>query len=63
MPRCSVLGVVQTAVATMLLFAIVRRQGASFFSQINFLVPLFGVMWGVLILAERHPPTPTRRWS
>lgn len=48
-----VLGVVQTAVATMLLFAIVRRQGASFFSQINFLVPLFGVMWGVLILAER----------
>ncbi len=48
-----VLGVVHTAVATTLLFAIVRRQGASFFSQINFLVPLFGVMWGVLILAER----------
>ena len=48
-----VLGVVQTAVATMLLFAIVRRQGASFFSQINFLVPLFGVVWGALILAER----------
>lgn len=48
-----VLGVVQTAVATMMLFAIVRRQGASFFSQINFLVPLFGVMWGALFLAER----------
>lgn len=48
-----VLGVLQTAVATILLFAIVRRQGASFFSQINFLVPLFGVMWGALALAER----------
>ena len=33
----------------------VARQGASFFSQINFLVPLFGVLWGVLLLAERPP--------
>lgn len=48
-----VLGSLHTAVATMLLFVIVRRQGASFFSQINFLVPLFGVLWGALILAER----------
>ncbi len=48
-----VLGTLHTAVATMLLFVIVRRQGASFFSQINFLVPLFGVLWGALILAER----------
>lgn len=48
-----ILGLVQTALATMLLFAIVRRQGASFFSQINFLVPLFGVFWGAVILAER----------
>lgn len=42
-----------TAVATILMFAIIRRQGASFFSQINFLVPLFGVAWGVVLLAER----------
>ncbi len=48
-----ILGIVQTAIATMMLFAIVRRQGASFFSQINFLIPLFGVVWGALILAER----------
>lgn len=47
------LGVVHTAVATLLLFVIVKRQGASFFSQINFLVPLFGVLWGALVLAER----------
>jgi drug/metabolite transporter (DMT)-like permease len=48
-----VLGIFHTAIATMMLFAIVRRQGASFFSQINFLVPLFGVAWGALVLAER----------
>ena len=47
------LGVFQTGVALLLTFAIIRRQGASFFSQINFLVPLFGVAWGALILAER----------
>jgi len=47
-----ILGVVQTALGTMLMFALVARQGASFFSQINFLVPLFGVAWGALILAE-----------
>ena len=34
---------------------LVRRQGASFFSQINFLTPLFGVLFGALILAERPP--------
>lgn len=45
-----------TAIATILMFAIVRRQGASFFSQINFLVPLFGVAWGVVLLAERPSP-------
>lgn len=48
-----VLAILQTAVATMLMFALVRGQGASFFSQINFLVPLFGVVWGALLLAER----------
>ena len=47
------LGVLQTAIATLIMFALVRRQGASFCSQINFLVPLFGVMWGAMILAER----------
>lgn len=48
-----VLGVLQTAIATLIMFALVRRQGASFFSQINFLVPMFGVLFGALILAER----------
>lgn len=47
------LGVVQTAVATMMMFALIRRQGASFFSQLNFVVPLFGVMYGAMLLGER----------
>ncbi len=49
------LGLFPTAVANLLLLALVRRQGAGFFSQINFLVPLFGVLWGVAILSERLP--------
>jgi len=48
-----VLGILQTAIATLMMFALIRRQGASFFSQINFMVPVFGVLWGALILAER----------
>ena len=51
------LGVFQTAIGTLLMLAIVRRQGASFFSQINLLIPLFGVMYGALLLFERPPPS------
>ena len=50
-----VLGIVHTAVTTLMMFALIRRQGASFFSQLNFLVPPFGVLWGAVILAERPP--------
>jgi drug/metabolite transporter (DMT)-like permease len=48
-----VLGILQTAIATLMMFALIGRQGASFFSQLNFMVPVFGVLWGALILAER----------
>ena len=48
-----VLGIFHTAIATLLMFALVRKQGASFFSQINFLIPVFGVVYGALLLAER----------
>ncbi|MEZ5923106.1 MAG: DMT family transporter [Hyphomicrobiaceae bacterium] len=47
------LGIFQTAIGTVMLFMIVRRQGASFFSQINFLVPISGVIWGAVVLGER----------
>ncbi|MEM1199781.1 MAG: DMT family transporter [Pseudomonadota bacterium] len=50
------LAVLHTVIATLLLFTIVRRQGAAFFSQINYLVPPFGVAWGAILLAERPSP-------
>jgi len=53
----AILSVVQTAGGTMLMLAIVRRQGASFFSQINLLIPVIGVFYGALILFERPPPS------
>ncbi len=51
-----VLGIVQTALANVVMFAIIRRQGAAFFSQINLLIPMIGVFGGALILAERPSP-------
>ena len=50
------LGVFPTAVGTLMLFAIVHRQGAGFLSQINFLVPVFGVLWAIVFLGEILPP-------
>jgi len=44
-----------TAIATWLILVIIARQGASFLSQINFMVPLFGVCFGVVFLSERLP--------
>ena len=44
-----------TALATWLILVIIGRQGASFLSQINFIVPVFGVLFGVLFLHERLP--------
>lgn len=47
------LGVVGTALAAILMLAILRRQGPSYFAQINFLIPVFGVLWGAIFLAEQ----------
>ena len=47
------LGIFPSAIASLMLFKIIARQGATFFGQINFLVPLFGVLWGALFLGER----------
>ena len=44
-----------TAIATVLILIIIGRQGASFLSQINFLVPIFGMVFGVALLSERLP--------
>lgn len=53
------LGVFPTGLGTLMLFAIVTRQGASFLSQINFLVPVFGIFWAMLFLNEVLPPNAT----
>ena len=47
------LGIVPTAGGAFLMFAIIARRGASFFGQINFLVPLAGVLVGFLFAGER----------
>lgn len=48
-----ILGIFQTGIARLILFALVARQGPSFFSQINFIVPVVGVFWGAALLGER----------
>lgn len=49
------LGIFPTAVGTLMVFVIVSRQGATFISQINFMVPVFGVLWGMIFLSEILP--------
>ncbi len=50
------LAVLSTAVAALLMFELIERQGAAFFSQINLLVPLAGVFWAFVILNEALEP-------
>ncbi|MBT7248968.1 MAG: EamA family transporter, partial [Rhodospirillaceae bacterium] len=33
-------------------FHLIESQGASFFSFVNYLNPVFGVIWGAFLLAE-----------
>lgn len=47
------LGIFPTALAAFLMYEIIGRQGAGFFSQINLLVPLTGVFTGMIVLGER----------
>lgn len=48
-------GIMPTAFGAILIVVVVRRAGASFLSQINFLVPVFGAFFAVLFLGERLP--------
>lgn len=49
------LGIFPTGIGTIMLFAIIQRQGAGFLSQINFIVPVFGIFWAILFLSETLP--------
>ena len=46
------LGILPTGLATLIYFHIVESHGASFFSFVNYLNPIFGVMWGAVLLSE-----------
>ena len=50
------LATVSTCIGTLMMLALVRRQGPAFTAQVNFLVPVFGVISGALVLAERPSP-------
>ena len=49
------LGIFPTAIGTILIFKIISVRGASFLSQINFMVPVFGVLWAMVFLSEVLP--------
>lgn len=50
------LAIFPTALAALLMFKIIDRQGAGFFGQINLIVPLAGVVWAYLFLNEALEP-------
>ena len=50
-----ILVVVATVIGTIMIFVIISRQGASFLSQINFMVPVFGILWSMMFLSEILP--------
>lgn len=46
------LGLFPTAMATLVLFKLISEREPSFVAFQNYLVPVFGVLWGVLLLGE-----------
>lgn len=46
------LGLFPTGFAYLLRFQIITKVGATFMSQVSYLVPLFAVLWGWLLLSE-----------
>ncbi len=52
----ALLALFPTAIAALIMFEILQRQGAGFFGQVNLLVPPFGVAWAFFILGEIPEP-------
>ena len=46
------LGIFPTALAALLYFRLVRNLGATTFAQLNYVIPIFGSLWGVILLGE-----------
>lgn len=51
----AVLAALPTGLGTLQMFGLIKKLGVSFFSQINFIVPVAGVFWGALVFSERLP--------
>lgn len=51
-----VLGILSTATAQLIVLRILQKYDASFLALNNYLVPMFGAFWGILILSERPGP-------
>ena len=49
---CIYLGLFPTALATILYFILISERGATFISFNNYIIPVLGVLWGVLFLDE-----------
>ncbi len=47
-----ILGLVHTALAALIYFRTIRRLDAVTFAQINYLIPVLGSLWGVILLHE-----------
>ena len=47
------LGLFPTALATVIYFSIIARVGPSFLSQINYLIPVWAVIMGIIFLNEK----------
>lgn len=50
------LGIVPTALATILLVTVIREAGPSFLGLSNYQVPVWSIVFGVVILGETMPP-------
>ena len=46
------LAVFPTAIAALIYFRIIKTLGATIFSQINYVIPVLGGLWGVIVLGE-----------
>lgn len=51
------LGVLPTGVAQLLLVQVTREAGPSFFGLVNYMVPVWSVILGALVLSEALPPS------
>ena len=47
------LGILCTAIATIIYFQILQTEGASFLSIMNFLIPLWAILFGIIILQDQ----------